>query len=165
MIRSCAVCGKAFTKLRSSKYCSEECSRLGRQRYMGLYRAEHTEEASKCLREWKDAHPERMRGMRRKYRVTERGKAVYAAEKHNRRVKVNGIKLTTDIVRELMADFDGFCPYCWEKIVAGHVDHIVPVSKGGTNDRNNLAWVCSTCNMQKGDKSLAEFRLYQKGET
>jgi 5-methylcytosine-specific restriction endonuclease McrA len=77
---------------------------------------------------------------------------------------LNGVTLTADTILDLKADFDGFCPYCWDKIETGHIDHIVPVSKGGTNERNNLAWVCATCNVQKGNKSLAEFRLYQVQE-
>lgn len=32
------------------------------------------------------------------------------------------------------------------------IDHIVPVSRGGTNDFNNLITSCSTCNKKKGAK-------------
>jgi 5-methylcytosine-specific restriction endonuclease McrA len=31
-----------------------------------------------------------------------------------------------------------------------HIDHIVPVSKGGGNDEPNLRTLCSTCNMGRG---------------
>jgi len=31
-----------------------------------------------------------------------------------------------------------------------HVDHIIPVSKGGTNDETNLRTLCSTCNLGRG---------------
>ena len=33
---------------------------------------------------------------------------------------------------------------------AGSVDHIHPVSKGGTNDESNLRWVCRSCNCSRG---------------
>lgn len=33
-----------------------------------------------------------------------------------------------------------------------HVDHIVPVSRGGDNGLRNLQILCSTCNLEKGSK-------------
>lgn len=35
--------------------------------------------------------------------------------------------------------------------VAGSVDHIIPVSKGGTNDESNLRWACRSCNCSRGN--------------
>jgi 5-methylcytosine-specific restriction endonuclease McrA len=32
----------------------------------------------------------------------------------------------------------------------GHVDHILPRSRGGQNNRNNLQLICAGCNCSKG---------------
>lgn len=44
------------------------------------------------------------------------------------------------------------CRYCGRKAteVILEIDHIIPVSKGGTNDLNNLITSCRDCNRGKG---------------
>jgi 5-methylcytosine-specific restriction endonuclease McrA len=37
---------------------------------------------------------------------------------------------------------------------ADTVDHIQPISKGGTSDLGNLGAMCRSCNSRKGDKLL-----------
>jgi len=36
-------------------------------------------------------------------------------------------------------------------------EHLMPLSKGGTNARSNLVAACNKCNMQRGSRDLAEF--------
>ncbi len=35
---------------------------------------------------------------------------------------------------------------------AGHAHHVVPVSRGGTDDLSNLAALCADCNLAKGNR-------------
>lgn len=43
------------------------------------------------------------------------------------------------------------CAYCKLKLGKKyHVDHIVPLARGGTNDRKNLQITCADCNLSKG---------------
>lgn len=37
------------------------------------------------------------------------------------------------------------------------VDHIVPVSRGGSSERHNLQALCETCNRKKGKRTMEEF--------
>lgn len=51
----------------------------------------------------------------------------------------------------------GLCASCPNKLFRSgknkfHVDHIMPLAKGGTNDRYNLQCLCPTCNMRKHAK-------------
>ena len=52
------------------------------------------------------------------------------------------------------------CKYC-SSLLEGkgvmRLDHIIPRSKGGTNELDNLVICCEGCNSQKADKSLVDF--------
>jgi hypothetical protein len=36
-----------------------------------------------------------------------------------------------------------------------HVEHVIPESRGGTSDLENLAWCCPSCNLHKSDRTEA----------
>lgn len=54
------------------------------------------------------------------------------------------------------------CRYC--KKVGGilEVDHVIPFSKGGSDNLDNLVTSCRTCNRQKKDKTVKEFINWRK---
>lgn len=51
---------------------------------------------------------------------------------------------------------DGFkCVICGATVEDGvklHVDHIIPISKGGKTEIDNLRTLCDRCNLGKSDK-------------
>lgn len=53
------------------------------------------------------------------------------------------------------------CKYCGiegEEEAQWCADHVIPLSRGGTNDEDNLVACCVPCNNSKGDRLLSEWR-------
>jgi hypothetical protein len=51
-----------------------------------------------------------------------------------------------------------FCRYCGGAEGGICVDHVVPLSCGGTNDPDNLVVACIPCNSSKSDRLLTEWK-------
>ena len=52
------------------------------------------------------------------------------------------------------------CCWCGSSVEEGEhltLDHFVPVSKGGTNEADNLLTSCRRCNSARGNRSAEEF--------
>ena len=58
---------------------------------------------------------------------------------------------------------DRACRYCGIPLTKLTVtlDHVIPVSKGGTNDMDNLVASCKPCNHAKDSMSVEEFLAYR----
>lgn len=56
------------------------------------------------------------------------------------------------------------CQYCGKSApdIILHVDHILPVKEGGTNDITNLVCSCDSCNMGKGAIKLSDDSAVKK---
>jgi 5-methylcytosine-specific restriction endonuclease McrA len=75
-------------------------------------------------------------------------KATRSVCKHRRR-NADGSFSSSDLLN-MLDQQKGKCVYCQIDISSNfHVDHIVPISKGGTNHLFNIQLLCPTCNMKK----------------
>jgi len=63
-----------------------------------------------------------------------------------------------ELIRQAVIKRDGeTCRYCGVQTSSIHIDHIFPLSRGGTNDLWNLTVSCSRCNISKKDKTVEEW--------
>lgn len=61
-------------------------------------------------------------------------------------------------INKLLQDQTYKCNFCFISIKKKyHVDHVIPLSKGGSNWPSNLQLLCPTCNLRKGAKDPIQF--------
>lgn len=67
-------------------------------------------------------------------------------------------------VSTLLSDQGHRCYYCGKLLteVTATIDHMLPLSRGGKNDRDNLCAACSPCNGFKSSMTAEEFIEYRK---
>ena len=113
--------------------------------------------------EWQKEHPEQTKENKRKYQQSPRGLKNHLAAENSRRARkaqASGTFTAGDIERMLRRQ-KGKCYYCKKKLGtdrrAYHVDHAIPLSRGGTNDPSNLVITCPPCNEKKGKRMPHEW--------
>ena len=87
-------------------------------------------------------------------------KHVAAAARARRRALVKGSKgeHSGEDIRDLAEKQKGKCAICHERLSAGyHVDHILPLTLGGGNDKHNIQLLCPRCNLSKGAKHPVDY--------
>lgn len=77
----------------------------------------------------------------------------------NRRAKIAGLsgKHTKKDIDNLFVKQSGKCFYCGDILNTYQVDHVIPVSRGGSNSPDNLVLACEFCNKSKGNRLPEEW--------
>ncbi|MFH8926356.1 HNH endonuclease [Streptomyces pristinaespiralis] len=69
-------------------------------------------------------------------------------------------RIPDSVRRDVLAANCAYCGYPWPT----EVDHVHPYSRGGSDDRSNLAPACGTCNAEKLDFTPQEWRAWRESE-
>jgi 5-methylcytosine-specific restriction endonuclease McrA len=106
------------------------------------------------FRKWKEANPERLSHIRRRWRDKHRELYYYTQSvrnsyKQGRKPKLGQVSFNEWI--ELCAHYDNRCLKCGERKPLT-LDHVIPLSKGGTNTIDNCQPLCKSCNSGKKDR-------------
>jgi 5-methylcytosine-specific restriction endonuclease McrA len=102
------------------------------------WHAENPDKMSEYQKSYFKSHPEqsRLKGSRRRAR------------------KLNG-GVYSVTVKEIADMLKRPCFYCGEE--SKHIDHIVPLSRGGRHSIGNLIQACASCNLSKSNKFVIEW--------
>lgn len=146
--KHCVVCTKSISikkshSLTEGTYCSKQCMKTGyKEKNKGSGNPNYKDGLSKdkdyinkrAILYFKN-NPER----RREYNRNCRAKRRLSLGKH-----------TKDDVRWKLLIQKNKCYWCLETIGDKyHVDHVIPISKGGSNNPHNIVVACIPCNLQK----------------
>lgn len=138
------------------------------------YRQVNIEKIYKCQKQYREANTEKIAEyrqsnkdkiteQRRHYRQTKRGREAYYKGKMKRRSYKHKVLFTSHQRKEILDRDSWTCQCCgikvhdrntgdWNTPDKAHIDHIIPISKGGNSEPKNLRVLCRTCNLSKQDK-------------
>lgn len=118
-------------------------------------------------REWRKTKRDTVREYERRYRLQnpekylEKGRSYRArnpeyfrAAYAKRRTQMQGTEYPhtfQDISAQLTRQ-NHMCYWCSQPLTAYEVDHVIPVSRGGSNSADNIVLSCSNCNRTKSNK-------------
>ena len=104
-------------------------------------------------KEWRALNVEGQKLYRKNYRLANLELRAALSRNYKARKKSAEGTHTAEDVSKLMALQKNKCPVCLSSLAKGfHVDHVHPLSQGGSNWPDNLQLLCPACNMKKGSK-------------
>lgn len=108
--------------------------------------------------EYKNNNREAVAEYRRNY-AKENPEVIRMYARKRRALKANvGGDHTPEDIEQLKVLQKNKCALCHVSIkTSRHVDHVIPISRGGSNDKYNLQLLCPTCNQRKHAKDPIEF--------
>lgn len=108
--------------------------------------------------EWRKNNRDKDRESAKKWRASHLDHSRLLSKK--RRAKVQNAKIETITKEDILAIRDAQnnrCAICRKITKKGHIDHIVPLSRGGEHSKRNLQITCVECNLSKSGKDPIDF--------
>jgi|TARA_S200002703_G_C3625486_1_gene192076 hypothetical protein len=151
MCKTCKKCGvekphAEFSKDKKTKdglfYCCKACASEHRKKYYEVNREQECERNKK----YKEENREQVLEQKKKWREANPHICRANCQKHRARKKEAAVDLTDNERLAIQLIHED------AHILGWHVDHIVPLSKGGLHHPDNLQIVRSSYNLSKKDK-------------
>lgn len=133
---------------------NKESIRLDKKRY----RENNKEIIVLKKKRWYEENKEKAKLKAKQWKKTPLGQINNRNANHKRRTITKQGDVTNDQLKELLESSIN-CFYCNNPLVLNeiHVDHYIPLAKGGLHTITNLRVACKKCNIQKSDQMPEEF--------
>lgn len=112
-------------------------------------------------RAYREENAEKLRARdSRYYRETMDAQRAYRRNRRARLRNAQGAHRHSDVMNQISSQ-SCLCFWCKSSLDAGyHVDHYIPLARGGSNFPTNIVISCPTCNVSRGAKMPSEFIAY-----
>ena len=124
-----------------------------------IFREQNKERIAAGIKRCKTANRAKYNAIMRRYIKTPKGSAGKAAVSEKRRAvkkqaTMGDLKAIYDWLQEWKQRESACCHWCKDSFNPSqcHVDHVIPLSKGGAHCLSNLVIACAKCNLSKGSK-------------
>lgn len=116
-------------------------------------RLKNLEKQMQHSRQWQKDNPEAANAIKTNWRMKNRVKLREIAEQREAVIKAGNVP--SAYIKELRQMPCNYCGKYFENKM--HIDHVVPISKGGQHSIDNLVTACKPCNLSKANKLLDEW--------
>lgn len=127
--------------------------------YCRKFYLKHKEERDEYIAEWRKDNVDKIKKSYKEWVKTEEGKACRQRIHFKRKAKeIECINtLTAREWIDILKQYKFKCAYCGKEFTLfdkATKDHVIPISKGGDNIKENIVPACKSCNSKKHDKLL-----------
>lgn len=128
---------------------------------IAIYSKKYRENNKEYFIKYREDNLEYMKEYSKKWNQTENGKASKQRRATKRRMRERIIinTLTAQEWLNILEKYNYRCAYCdveFDCENLPHKDHVIPISKGGYNVKENIVPACKSCNSRKGNKILQD---------
>ncbi len=111
-------------------------------------------------KEWYSKDPDYFAKKNKKFAQTPKGKLCVNTASAKRRARKKNAEgsFNKEDIKNLYVTQGGCCYYCRVEIKDKyHIEHMLPLSRGGSNWIDNICLACAPCNFKKRTKTAEEF--------
>lgn len=121
--------------------------------YFRRYYAENRDRVQAKNRAWYEANRDRVRKYKQMWQKVNRHKIVASGNRRRALIRASKGNHTPEDIALIYTSQRGLCWWCGCNVgETYHVDHRIPLSRGGSNAPDNLVISCPACNQSKYNK-------------